>query len=808
LLASGGQAAHQRADSMAYELFYTSAPRGLRPQTSGICTVGLTQGFPAPFIPRIEALSGYRKPNDAADPAACPVAFSHWIVEGGGVTRHVLSAVRLAPPDHTGRSNKFAHHLLLREEECGAAGPAWLLQQEGVVVDSWTGEPRELPHEKRMPSAGRVMAGVCTAWQRASGDAGWAGVLANAAMLDPTKACSVIVAPRTNALALIAEALLLLPAELRWRVTFTSYFMEPIAGVRCSWRFCLDGTPAAQAARAGGGTCIDLCAGAPCTRTGRFIDFARTGTMPTTRVPAAEPSVGAEGGTGACIELSPDKPADLDAVLGRSLERGSPQRVAINETASGSEHQRKVTVLLAACAAFFALLSGVLLLLMMQQGTAGNASPAPMSTAPAVPAKIPDSTTAPIQVVAQPGVTQVEAEVRSELLAAKDRISELERDLADARASRDQLAAQQAAADSASALPSPSPQQVSPTQPNSRERLKPMLSAAAPKAAMQDGMPRMPTDSGGWIVKSVPAAQKDSFGHWHGFDNLIECPEGASWKWVGPAERGGFGFDAEGITLRSTRPGAAPDRIAKMECVNGSLKLTWVVTSTIDASNGGWFERLKKEIEHMGLATWPTGPTGQTAARDAKWIRFSKVTSVTVDGESIREVPMQGVWQCAAAGGAWTDLSSSMSSGMSVSVPKCAQGGGIIVRESSRGSTNNRLWEVLFDWPANLSDDELARVKEAILEVKGEITSNEQALKMLGTPTDPETKKRANALSKEIAAAQKRLDAQESVRQGIEQQRDEIANCVQGKTFLFGPKDEVPVLELVVRLKTTREGRK
>lgn len=145
---------------------------------------------------------------------------------------------------------------------------------------------------------------------------------------------------------------------------------------------------------------------------------------------------------------------------------------------------------------------------------------------------------------------------------------------------------------------------------------------------------------------------------------------------------------------------------------------------------------------------------------------------------------------------------------MSVGVPKCAQGGGIIVRESSGGSANNRLWEVLFDWPANLSDDQLARVKEAILQVKGEITSNEQALKMLGSPTDPDTKKRANALSKEITAAQERLNERESFQEKIERQRDEIASCVQGKTFLFGPKDSVPKYELVVRLKTTREGRK
>lgn len=59
---------------MAYELFYTSAPKGLRPLTSGICTVGMTRGFPGPFIPRLEALSGYRPPFEGR---YCRIVQSH-----------------------------------------------------------------------------------------------------------------------------------------------------------------------------------------------------------------------------------------------------------------------------------------------------------------------------------------------------------------------------------------------------------------------------------------------------------------------------------------------------------------------------------------------------------------------------------------------------------------------------------------------------------------------------------------------------------------------------------------------------------
>jgi len=757
---------------MAYELYYTSAPRGLRPQTSGICTVGLTRGFPAPFIPRIEALSGYRKPSDDTDSSVCPAAFSHWVVDGGGVSRHVLSAVRMAPPDHTGRSNKFAHHLLLREEECVAPGPAWLLQQTGVVADKWAGEPRELPQEKRMPSAGRVVAGICASWQRAGGDAGWAGVLANAAMLDPTKVCSVIVTPGTDALALIAEAILLLPAELRWRVTFTSYFMEPISGVRCSWRFCVDGTPAAAAARAGGGTCIDLCSRAPCTRTGRFIEFARTGVMPAAKVAASEARSGMESDASGALGLVSDNPVDLDAVLGRTARPRSQARSALDETQGSAQRQRNTTVILAACTCFFALLSVVLVFLLVQSANSPITTPVSTAVPPTPPAKIPDSQVAPIQAVAHPPVAPVEAEVRRELLAAKDRITELERELAAAKANVDLS--------------------------KSVDRGTPALGAEPPKAVMVDQLPIMPTVSAEWILKSLPPSQKDAFGKWSGFDKLVECPEGADWRWLGSEERGGFGFDAQGITMRLARPGVQPVRIAEVKCVDGWLTLAWRVTSEVDSSETGWFERLKKEVEHVGLMV------GQPAESSAKWIRFSKPRSAAVKAEVPTEISVQGVWHCAAAKGVWSDVASTLS----VSIPGCEQGGAVVFRDANRGSADTHISEVFFEWPADVSDAALAKVQGDTLELNDKLTVSRQSLVLLGTGQDSDTRKERDVLKKEIKQMESALAAQEKYRGDIEQRRNSIAKCVQGKTLLFGPKGGLPAIELVLRIDRPTEVRK
>lgn len=267
--------------TMALELYYTSSPRGLRPGTSGLCTVAMTRTMSAALAARLESLCGYRPPAEGTPIERWPVALSHWIVDVGGVERHVLASVRPVRPDHTMRSNTLAHFAVLHTSELDASGAAWMLAQPETSATSWSGEPRLLDAERAMPRGGPAGASRCATWHSTAGDAGWAGVLANAAMLDVSKPTTVICPAGTRVLDLVAEALSLVPTAHRWRVTFTTYFTQPIAGVRCTWRFCLDGTSAAVAARQGGGLVIDACSPQPCTRTGAFIDAARSGREPT-----------------------------------------------------------------------------------------------------------------------------------------------------------------------------------------------------------------------------------------------------------------------------------------------------------------------------------------------------------------------------------------------------------------------------------------------------------------------------------------------------------------------------------------------
>ncbi len=268
---------------MALELVYTSATRGLRAGTSGFCTVAMTRALPAALVPRLEALGGYR-PGPGGDG---PVARSFWRIETASGVAHVLSAVGPAPPDHTQRTNKIATYLVLGPDELADAGPAWMLSQADALRSAWSGGPAWIEEPARAPRGGPVPMRICSAWAEACGDAGWAGVLASAFLRDQGKPVHVIYPAEVDALALIDDAMHLLPSWARWRATFTTYFLQPVAGTLCAWRFCLDGTPGADSARQSKGLVIDLARPLGQAADSRFVRMARTGVDPDIEADAA-----------------------------------------------------------------------------------------------------------------------------------------------------------------------------------------------------------------------------------------------------------------------------------------------------------------------------------------------------------------------------------------------------------------------------------------------------------------------------------------------------------------------------------------
>ncbi|MBQ2040171.1 MAG: hypothetical protein II486_12035, partial [Thermoguttaceae bacterium] len=227
---------------MATELIITSVPKGLKPGSYGFCTAACTKDLNEPTSRALEVISGYRHLFSPEEGKANPVAFSYLLYEFAGRQRRVLSRVADMGLDYSGRTNKIAHHLVLSEEEAKRpAGPAALCAS-GVFMERWPED--EQPHylDARTVSCSEsinVNAIKTGAWQKLTGDSGWAGVLAGTVLT--RRPVILIVRPDLDVLTLFREALVLLKPEERWKATFSTYYTSLPANAQCQWRALVDG---------------------------------------------------------------------------------------------------------------------------------------------------------------------------------------------------------------------------------------------------------------------------------------------------------------------------------------------------------------------------------------------------------------------------------------------------------------------------------------------------------------------------------------------------------------------------------------
>ena len=268
---------------MSQELLYTSAARGLKPGSRGFCTVLTTQGMAAPLTTALEGLSGYRPVYPAGDPRADrnPIVYSHLKLQSSGRTVNVLSRIADFGLDYSQRANKLAHHVVLDRTELLSGGPANLLLMAGFMREEWSGEPTviALKPVKRETDPPR---GVCRAWQELTGDAGWAGVLAESFLQAPDRLVVLLFAPGQNILPLFNEAISLLPVERRWDVTFSTYFTGLTTGTTCSWRAMIhDSKEAHESLRFVNALRVDLTSESLGRATGGpLVEAARNGSRP------------------------------------------------------------------------------------------------------------------------------------------------------------------------------------------------------------------------------------------------------------------------------------------------------------------------------------------------------------------------------------------------------------------------------------------------------------------------------------------------------------------------------------------------
>ena len=240
---------------MSSELLYTSAPKGLRQGSRGFCTVISSSGMPSNLATKLESLSGYRQMFAPESPEANqnPVAYSHMTVTVGGQRTSVLSRIAAYGTDYSGRTNKLAHHVVPDRSELTPAGPAWLLQQAGLMRTQWDGNCQTTAAGPTV-AMGNLTATKCNTWEQLAGDAGWAGALAQAWSQRQSKPIWLVyrLEDQNKLLPLLSEAIALLPESERWKATFNTYATQLPPDVQCRVRCVVDGTQDARMAKARG----------------------------------------------------------------------------------------------------------------------------------------------------------------------------------------------------------------------------------------------------------------------------------------------------------------------------------------------------------------------------------------------------------------------------------------------------------------------------------------------------------------------------------------------------------------------------
>ena len=206
---------------MNQQIIFTSVAQGLDARESGFCAVGSSPGMPKSLADALKRLSGYKhcfSPGDTRN----PTVHMAQQVRHGGQMLHVLSQITDAGLDQLGRPNKVAHHVVFNgHNPLPSCGPAHLLAQQGWMRNTWDTAPALLPPAE-LPDISSPPEN-CMSWYQQTGDAGWAGHLARAAMEKQRKPVMLLYQPTASPLQLFAESLALLDPAERWNVNFTTF---------------------------------------------------------------------------------------------------------------------------------------------------------------------------------------------------------------------------------------------------------------------------------------------------------------------------------------------------------------------------------------------------------------------------------------------------------------------------------------------------------------------------------------------------------------------------------------------------------
>jgi len=207
---------------VAQLLIYTSSKRLLTAGRTGFGTVARSRNISPLVTGVIERLSQFDTQRGAD---RSRVIFAHRRINAGNESIHLLSSMRDAGSDYTGRTNHIAHHLLITVAEARSLAlhginPADVLQ-DYAWFESWDGAPQYFEEGEDVNLLTLPIQRVQASreqWQRHTGNGLHARLLASR---DAPKSAILVCPDNATPLALMAEALSELKEEA-WGVSFTT----------------------------------------------------------------------------------------------------------------------------------------------------------------------------------------------------------------------------------------------------------------------------------------------------------------------------------------------------------------------------------------------------------------------------------------------------------------------------------------------------------------------------------------------------------------------------------------------------------
>jgi hypothetical protein len=220
---------------MPRELIYTAADEGIDGLRGCLCYAGASTDALSNklLLQNLLAINNYQELYKAGNPRAHnnPIGFSHYRFNAGVRDCSVISRIGPAPL-YANRTNFIAHHVILDDMDKAKAGPAWAIKNF-KFRDQWS--PQIGRFNAQRLAIGSLDPQVCNYWKSIVGDAGWAGWLAERAQSG--KPITVLYPTGYDPLALLQEAIALLPEYQRWNITFSTYYTLGGRGPNCTLRF-------------------------------------------------------------------------------------------------------------------------------------------------------------------------------------------------------------------------------------------------------------------------------------------------------------------------------------------------------------------------------------------------------------------------------------------------------------------------------------------------------------------------------------------------------------------------------------------